>query len=416
MFDSRLNLRAGPGTSTAIAGKLQPNQSVTVLGRSEDAEWLLVSDGLSSDSAGWAAADFIDVNVDLKTLPVESAPMISATSSMSAVAPVAAELTGVSPANPAMAGNASSGSDDVIVIQPSPGATFYAYNLADGALWPLTSGFDPAISPDGRTVAFTRDGGENGIYLIDIDGSNERQIFAERGRLASPKWSPTGDWIVFSRGNTFAECYRMGPACLTATQIREQRPNIDLSRLELVREPRYHLARVDANGDNYTDIAALDTARAPDWIDAGIVYQSGPGLQITDVSADAENRRVIDDYLKPYFHDPDWQPGVGPGGGRIAYMGKEGSHWEIFTVNPDGSGVTALTRPLTTLKGVLPSNVAPTWSPDGSRIAFLSNRADGGGSDVWRLWIMDADGDNQRPLDIDLALDYTFGDEQAVGW
>ncbi|MCB0089176.1 MAG: PD40 domain-containing protein, partial [Caldilineaceae bacterium] len=30
----------------------------------------------------------------------------------------------------------------------------------------MTHGFDPAISPDGSTVAFTRDGGENGIYLI----------------------------------------------------------------------------------------------------------------------------------------------------------------------------------------------------------------------------------------------------------
>ena len=173
---------------------------------------------------------------------------------------------------------------------------------------------------------------------------------------------------------------------------------------------------VDVNGDNYTDIAALDTARAPDWIEAGIVYQSAAGLQITDAAPDAENRLVIDDYLKPYFHDPDWQPGQSGRGGRIAYMGKEGSHWEIFTVNPDGSGVTALTRPSTTLKGVLPSNVAPAWSPGRQPIAFLSNRADGGGSDVWRLWIMDADGSNQRPLDIDLALDYTFGDEQAVGW
>ncbi len=50
------------------------------------------------------------------------------------------------------------------------------------------------------------------------------------------------------------------------------------------------------------------------------------------------------------------------------------------------------------------------------RIAFLSNRADGGGSDIWRLWIMDADGSNQRLLAVDLAFDYTFWDKQAVGW
>jgi Tol biopolymer transport system component/uncharacterized protein YraI len=413
--DSRLNVRSGPGTTTAIAGKLLPNATVSVLGRSEDAAWLLITD-TPSGLVGWVAADFINTDVDSLDLPLIPVPSVSTPTTTSVAVPVATESNEAASEGVSLAPAAASGSTDLIVFQTSLGATFYAYDLASGTRWPLTHGFDPAISPDGRTAAFTRDGGENGIYLIDIDGGNERRIFAERGRLASPKWSPAGDWIVFSRGNTFSECYQLGRTCLTAGQIREQNPNIDLGRFELVREPRYHLAKVDVNGENYTDVAALDTARAPDWIETGIVYQSSAGLQITDASADAENRLVIDDYLKPYFHDPDWQPGQGAGGGRIAYMGKEGSHWEIFTVNPDGSSVTALTRPSTTLKGELPSNVAPSWSPDGSKIAFLSNRADGGGSDIWRLWIMDADGGNQRPLDVDLTLDYTFGDEQAVGW
>ncbi len=414
--DGRLNVRAGPGTATAIAGKLLPGETVSVLGRSEDATWLLITQDALPGLVGWVAVEFVDTGVALAELPLVPVPSIPP----STTAPV--DVTGTTAATEASSIDAStasvaaSGTSDPLVFQTSLGATFYAYDLAGSAHWPLTYGFDPAISPDGRTVAFTRDGGENGIYLIDIDGSNERRIFAERGRLASPKWSPDGEWIAFSRGNTFAECYQLGRACLTESQIRAQNPNIDLGRLALVREPRYHLAMVDMNGENYTDIAALDTARAPDWAESGIVYQSAAGLQITDAAPDAENRLVIDDYLKPYFHDPDWQPVQNGESGRIAYMGKEGSHWEIFTVNPDGSGVIALTRPSTTLKGDLPSNVAPTWSPDGSQIAFLSNRADGGGSDVWRLWIMDADGGNQRALDIDLALDYTFGDEQAVGW
>ena len=40
--------------------------------------------------------------------------------------------------------------------------------------------YNPAISPDGKTVAFVRDGGLNGLYLVNIDGSNERKIFGQR--------------------------------------------------------------------------------------------------------------------------------------------------------------------------------------------------------------------------------------------
>jgi Tol biopolymer transport system component len=97
-------------------------------------------------------------------------------------------------------------------------------------------------------------------------------------------------------------------------------------------------------------------------------------------------------------------------------MGKEASHWELFSVNPDGSGRTALTRPQTTVVDVLPSNVAPAWSPDGQHIAFLSNRMENGEAGAWRVWVMAADGSNQRPLPIDLAIDYTFGGEQAISW
>lgn len=134
--------------------------------------------------------------------------------------------------------------------------------------------------------------------------------------------------------------------------------------------------------------------------------------QITTDTPDAENQLVIYNYLKPSYDDPDWQPQ----GGRIAYMGKEASHWEIFIVNSDGSGRTALTRPVTTLVDELPSNVAPAWSPDGQHILFLSNRMDTHEAGAWRVWVMDADGANQRPLPLDLEISYTFGGEQAVSW
>jgi TolB protein len=59
---------------------------------------------------------------------------------------------------------------------------------------------DPAWSPDGKTIAFARYTGSGAIWLIDADGSNERQLTTPRGEGdIQPDWSPDGRWIAFSR-------------------------------------------------------------------------------------------------------------------------------------------------------------------------------------------------------------------------
>ena len=182
-----------------------------------------------------------------------------------------------------------------------------------------------------------------------------------------------------------------------------------LDQFERTARPNWQIARVNLEGKEYRDLAALDSALAPDWNEAGIVYQSTGGIQITEDTPDGETRKV---YFDGYDWDPDWQPG----GGRIVFQSKEGPHWEIFAVNPDGSGLVALTKPVTTLVDQLPSNVSPTWSPDGTLIAYLSNRADNNEAGAWRVWVMNADGSNQRPLPINLESTYGYAGEQMISW
>ena len=64
---------------------------------------------------------------------------------------------------------------------------------------------------------------------------------------------------------------------------------------------------------------------------------------------------------------------------------------QIFTMNADGTDVTQLTFGQTT-------SILPTWSPDGSQIAFLSNMGSGG------IYVMNADGSDIRLL-IDAPAD-----------
>ena len=154
--------------------------------------------------------------------------------------------------------------------------------------------------------------------------------------------------------------------------------------------------RVSADGGEYQDLPVLQYAGAPDWTADGIVYQSLGGLQITQDAPGADTQLVYFDIQKQYELDPDWQP-RSDGSGGIVFHRREASHWEIFTVNPDGSGLRGLTQPPFALAESFPSNVSPAFSPDGEHIVFLSNRTPQHTAGEWRVWVMDKDGGNQRP-------------------
>jgi Tol biopolymer transport system component/uncharacterized protein YraI len=420
--EGRLNVRSGPATDYRIIAKLTNSERFAVAGQSADTAWLLLD--LGDGTQGWVFAAYVTVHGALDAVPVTaavtSAPPISPTS-----APAENGTSSVAVAASAGTQSTSSitGLQGTLVFQASQGGAIYLYNLVSGELRLLTSGFDPALSPDGTQVAFTRHGTDGGLFLINGDGSNERKIYGEGASLRSPKWSPDGGWIVFSRTSGMWTCYQLGRECATRQQLVSRLPpNVAndpdavakfLAGFDTVENPNYGIARVNAAGDEYRDLAALDTARTPDWGASGIVYQSTAGLQKTADQPDAENQAVVAGH---YLQDPEWQPGPEGAPARIVYQSRQGSHWEIFSVNADGSDAVALTQPTTTLVNELPSNGSPAWSPDGLHIVFLSNRTDNHEAGAWRIWVMNADGSDQRPLPIEVAIDYTFNGEQMVSW
>src|SRR5204863_4862231 len=75
-----------------------------------------------------------------------------------------------------------------------------------------------------------------------------------------------------------------------------------------------------------------------------------------------------------------------PGVNGLIAFGNSG----IGVVHADGRGATDLT--------VTANDTAPAWSPDGTRIAFVSGSA--GSNDVW---VMDADGSHRVDLTADSA-------------
>ena len=119
----------------------------------------------------------------------------------------------------------TTGPSGTLVFQDRVGGTIYVYDLGTDTLRALTSGVDPAISNDGRMVAFSRDGSDNGLYVVNLDGSGERLLYNERSIIRSPKWSPDDQWIVFNSSIGYEDCRMLhGGVCLLDEAIWDSLP------------------------------------------------------------------------------------------------------------------------------------------------------------------------------------------------
>ena len=68
-----------------------------------------------------------------------------------------------------------------------------------------------SYSPDGGRIVFESDrGGNQQLYVMGGDGSNQRRISVGGGGYATPVWSPRGDLIAFTRTGSF-QIGVMGP-------------------------------------------------------------------------------------------------------------------------------------------------------------------------------------------------------------
>ncbi len=421
---------AQPAVDTQPLGELKAQSVVVVTQAAGD--WYKIIFVDKDHRYGWIQQDTVtfDIATSLTrrattaTATTEVSPTVPATTIETPAATENASASTISVGLPATAqasttsqsSSSGSGLTGRLVFQDSPGGMIYVYDLESQTLRTLTGGFDPALSPDGNTVAFTRQGGQQGLYLIDINdcsgagcaaGVNERLIYSGSESLRAPDWSPDGQYVLFSRVSGHTYCRQVGPRCVPDRPGLEDYP--------LVTMDQRGLSRVDYDGNSYRDIPAMLTANAPDWTEAGIVYQSQDGIQSTADTPEDVNQLVKGGFEYRY-QDPAWQPG----GARIVFQSKEGSHSEIFSVNGDGSGLVALTRPTNVMADELPQNVSPAWSPDGRSIVFLSNRDDAGSAGAWRLWVMDANGSNQRLLDPDvlgqISFRYDNNADQMVDW
>jgi Tol biopolymer transport system component len=234
----------------------------------------------------------------------------------------------------------------------------------------------PAFSQDGKKLALSDKLGLNDpgalptLSVMDVDGGNVKHIFHQEGALVvQPEWSPTGDWIAFGAGFYF---------------VNRSRP----ATLMMARPDGSELRELSKGPGN---------SGFPSWSPDGkrIVYrvwgESEHGLRI--VNLEDGSPAIL---TTGYDNFPAWSPL----GDVIAFTSFRDNDFDIYTIRPDGTGLKRLTT--------APGNDAySVWSPDGKHILFSSARLgfkdeaplyDGVPQPYAELFVMDADGANQRPL------------------
>ncbi|MBN1994861.1 MAG: PD40 domain-containing protein [Anaerolineae bacterium] len=411
-----LNVRSGPGLSYPVTGLLKQDDAVDVIGQHPASGWWQIQ--LPDGGEGWVTgvSTYARVSGDTANVPEVAAPLAAAVMETTPAAPL--------PPGPG---------DGTIVFQASSGGPIYAIDAAGSNLRYLTTGLDPALSPDGRWVAFTRwdspgFGALGSVWVIKVDGSGERPILSGiAGNPKSPTWSPDGRQLAFNMqlaGGHGEELRLCGKSSVPAGAYDIKWIVSDDGRgsfcYTLPPESFWGLRVVDVTTGAFRDLPHDAHAFSPAWDPANdwrLVFDSERGLTSLDINQGTAWPLTADAL--------DHSPVFSPDGQRLAVTYLQHNHWDIHVLNTDGSGRIRLTEtPLISiveqrLRGEEPriwNNVSATWSPDGSQIAFLSDR-----SGQWDIWVMNADGSNQRPLFpagtlAGIDFQYNDVDERMISW
>jgi Tol biopolymer transport system component len=288
-----------------------------------------------------------------------------------------------------------------LVFQTTWGGPFYTINTDGTGLRRITDGVDPAWSPNGQQIAFTRFRDPRGVWVVNADGSNERRVF-DWSETRWPSWSPDGTRILFSEqkgGRTDSTTRCFFGFCFT-----------------LQPHPKWRLGTVRLADGYFAEPASSMYTLAPAWSpavagsDAGssrFVYADEQGLRVQ--SEDGQVSYLITDDSR------DTSPVWSPDGQRVAFTRRQHDHWEVYVVDADGRNLRRLTDTPLQPDGDLGNSASPAWSPNGQYLAFFTDR-----SGKWEIWIMRADGNQQRPMFkgavAGLTLDYASLGERAISW
>jgi Tol biopolymer transport system component len=223
-----------------------------------------------------------------------------------------------------------------------------------------------AIAPADRGIVYAAGSGRNAeLYVRDASGA-VRRLTTNRVYDGFPAWSPDRRRIAFvsTRGDGTADVYVM---------------RADGTNVRRVTRGRGHDVYPAWSPDGERIVFASDRRSVEQKI--YVVRADGTGLRLL-----TRTPGYVQDTL----------PRFSPDGRHVVFTSNRVAYWnfELFRMRAsDGGGVRRLTFWGSGGDGAPGDDIAPSYSPDGRRIVFVSDR--GGG---YALWTMNADGGGLREL------------------
>ena len=218
--------------------------------------------------------------------------------------------------------------------------------------------YDPAWSPDGSKIAYTRwidDFGHKDVYVMDADGANKQRVWGlPQYSLGQPSWSPSGAELAMTIRISYLDIFRGradGQGSLTAVAApffshSNQAPawSPDGTRVAYgqhdfrgaVSSYDLHVAKVDGTGDMNLTPTPNEYEMFPNWSPDGETIAIGDevsavGIRLYD--GNGGNRTVVPGSSR------DSHPAFSPDGKKLVTSTWifEAQHSMLVTYNRDGS-------------------------------------------------------------------------------
>ncbi len=251
---------------------------------------------------------------------------------------------------------------------------------------------DPQLSPDGQWIAYvvsTTDAKEDKssahIWMVGFDGSNDRQITFGQESEGSPRWSPDGKYLSFTssrpgkaRGSQVWLLDRSGGEAQQLTDVKGRLQGYEWSpdskRLALIigdPDPESEPAPSPAPGASATPRVpkpiVIDRYRFKQDVQGYLLSGRRSYLYLFDVATKKLDR--VTSQTKYDESSMAWSPD----GSRIAFMSNHGDDpdrdpsAQLFVVDAKGGS----TEKALTTATVRAGRSRPEWSADGKWLAFF---------------------------------------------